>query len=203
MPKPARFLTFEGVDGCGKTTQLNLLATRLEKAGRTVVRAQEPGGTRVGREIRKILLDARSTDLRATPELLLYFASRAQNVEEVILPALDAGHFVLADRFTDASAAYQGHARGLGLEAVAQLEAIACRGLRPDVTFLIDIDPETGLRRARETRFEREGLEFQRRVREGYLEIHRREPARVLLIDGRRRPEDISADIWSRLQPYV
>ena len=187
-----KFFTFEGLDGSGKTTQLEHLAQRLEAAGRTVVRAQEPGGTRVGREIRQILLDARSTDLRAVPELLLYFASRAQNVEEVILPALEAGHIVLSDRFTDSSTAYQGCARSLGVDVVATLDRIACGGLRPDLTFLIDLDPETGLRRADETRFERESLAF-----------HRREPGRVLLIDGRRAPDEIARDIWSRVQPYV
>ena len=168
-----------------------------------MVRAQEPGGTRVGREIRKILLDARSTDLRAVPEVLLYFASRAQNVDEVILPALEAGHIVLADRFTDSSAAYQGCGRGLGLDTVAALERIACRGLRPGLTFLLDADPETGLARAHQTRFEREGLEFQRRVREAYLELHRREPARVLLIDARRTIHEIAADIRSRVPSHV
>ncbi len=213
MPNlPGKFFTFEGLDGSGKTTQLERLAQRLEAAGHTVVRAQEPGGTRVGREIRKIVLDARSTDLRAVPELLLYFASRAQNVEEVILPALQAGHIVLSDRFTDSSTAYQGYARSLGVDAVATLERVACRGLRPDLTFLIDLDPETGVHRALgrdpaaaadETRFERESLAFHRRVREGYLEIHRREPGRVLLIDGRRAPDEIARDIWSRVQAYV
>lgn len=213
LPDPqGKFFTFEGLDGSGKTTQLDQLAKRLEAAGHIVVRAQEPGGTRVGREIRKIVLDARSTDLRAVPELLLYFASRAQNVEEVILPALQAGHIVLADRFTDSSTAYQGCGRSLGLEVVAALERIACRGLRPDLTFLIDLDPETGVHRALdrdpaadddETRFERESLAFHRRVREGYLEIHRQEPGRVLLIDGRRDADEIARDIWTRVQPYV
>lgn len=203
MPSPGKFVTFEGIDGCGKTTQLNRLVQRLEAAGRTVVRAQEPGGTRVGREIRKILLDARSTDLRAVPEVLLYFASRAQNVEEVILPALQAGHIVVADRFTDSSTAYQGSARGVGLETIAALERIGCRGIRPDLTFLLDVDPETGLARAHQTRFEREGLEFQRRVREAYLDLHRREPARVLLIDARRSIDEIAADIWGLAQSYV
>ncbi|MBI3667836.1 MAG: dTMP kinase, partial [Acidobacteria bacterium] len=129
------FLTFEGIDGSGKTTQLELLTNRLEAAGYSVVRAQEPGGTRVGREIRRILLDAASSDLRAMPELLLYFASRAQNVEEVILPALRSGRVVVADRFTDASVAYQGFGRGLGFETVAALDQIVPRGLKPDLTF--------------------------------------------------------------------
>lgn len=209
---PGAFLTFEGVDGSGKTTQLNLLAARLAGEGRRVVRAQEPGGTRVGLEIRKILLDAASTDLRAVPELLLYFASRAQNVEEVILPALEAGSVVLADRFTDASMAYQGYGRGLGVEMIEALERIACRGLKPDLTFLIDIDVETSVQRAlgrnagatvNESRFEQENAEFHRRVREGYLEIQRRDPRRVILVDGRRTREEIAAGIWSVTEGFL
>jgi dTMP kinase len=204
---PGAFLTFEGIDGSGKTTQLRRLAERLTAAGYDIVCAQEPGGTRVGREIRKILLDAVSTDLRPVPELLLYFASRAQNVEEVILPALEAGRVVLSDRFTDASTAYQGCGRGLGIETVRTLEQIACRGLRPDLTFLIDLDIETAVRRALErssaaasgdeTRFEREQREFHERVRRGYFEIQRREPERVRPIDGNRDPETIAGEIWS------
>lgn len=209
---PGAFLTFEGLDGSGKTTQLVRLAEKLEAAGYGVVRAQEPGGTRVGLEIRRILLDAASTDLRAIPELLLYFASRAQNVEEVILPALEAGRIVLSDRFTDASTAYQGCGRGLGIETVMSLDRIACRGLRPHLTFLIDIDIETSVRRALgrnagaavdESRLERESLEFHRRVREGYLDLHRREPRRVLRIDGARPAEEIAAEIWSRTERFL
>ena len=209
---PGAFFTFEGPDGSGKTTQLRRLAERLAAAGYDVVCAQEPGGTRVGREIRKLLLDAASTDLRPMPELLLYFASRAQNVEEVILPALAAGRIVVADRFTDASTAYQGHGRGLGVETVQALERIACRGLRPDLTFLIDLDVETGVRRALkrrdataadETRFEREHLEFHRRVREGYLAIQRQEPERVRLINGAREAEAIADEIWSLAESFL
>ncbi|HYM11403.1 MAG TPA: dTMP kinase [Bryobacterales bacterium] len=209
---PGAFLTFEGVDGSGKTTQLTLLAERLAAEGHSVVRAQEPGGTRVGNAIRKILLDAGSTDLRAVPELLLYFASRAQNVEEVILPALAAGHIVLADRFTDASMAYQGYGRGLGVEMVEALDRIACRGLAPELTVVIDIDIETSLERAlgrnagaavNESRMEQEAVEFHRRVREGYLEIGRQEPRRVQVIDGRRRREEIAAEIWALAEGFL
>ncbi len=203
------FLTFEGGDGCGKSTQLDLLAARLEAEGYQVVRAQEPGGTRAGAQIRRILLDARSTDLGATAELLLYFASRAQNVEEVIRPALEVGRIVVADRFTDASMAYQGCGRGLGGEAVEALERIACRGLRPDLTFWIDLDIETGLRRALsrntgvavdESRFERESLEFHRRVRQGYAAIQAREPERVVRLDGDRPAEVVAAEIWGHAE---
>jgi dTMP kinase len=200
------FLSFEGIDGSGKSTQLQRLAERLEAAGLPVVRAQEPGGTRVGLEIRKILLDRASGDLRALPELLLYFASRAQNVEEVIRPALEQGRIVLADRFTDASAAYQGYGRGLGAETVAALHRVACKDLQPDITFFLDVDVETGLRRARRhlpDRLEQESLEFYQRVREGYLEIAAREPRRVLVIEGRRAPEEIAAEIWSSAEGFL
>ena len=212
MKHPGAFLTFEGVDGSGKTTQLRRLAERLEAEGHSVVRAQEPGGTRVGVEIRKILLDAASADLRAIPELLLYFASRAQNVEEVILPALEAGRIVLADRFTDASMAYQGYGRGLGEEMVSTLQRIACHGLQPELTFVIDIDVGTSLTRAQgrnlhaavdESRMEREAAEFHHRVRQGYLEISRRDPRRVMLIDGRRTPDEIAAEIWSLTEGFL
>jgi len=212
------FLTFEGLDGSGKTTQLRRLAQRLEQAGRQVTCAQEPGGTRVGQQIRRILLEAASADLRPVPELLLYFASRAQNVEEVIWPALQAGRIVLADRFTDASVAYQGYGRELGEQTVLALDRIACRGLHPDLTFLIEIDMETSLRRALdreagsgvdESRLERESREFHERVRQGYQRITEREPHRVLRIDGRRGVDDVAEEIWSRVQnllgarPYV
>ena len=213
MPElPGVFFTFEGVDGSGKTTQLAVLAEELEASGLRVVRAQEPGGTRVGREIRKIVLDAATTDLRAIPEVLLYFASRAQNVDEVIRPALEAGSVVLADRFTDASMAYQGYGRRLGVDVVTTLDRIACRGLVPDLTFLIDIDTETSVQRAlgrnatavfNESRFERENAEFHRRVREGYLEIQRQNPDRVKLIDGRRSPGQIAAEIWTQAESFL
>ncbi len=206
------FFTFEGVDGCGKSTQLARLADRLQAAGYDVVRAQEPGGTRVGREIRRILLDAASTDLRPLPEVLLYFASRAQNVEEIILPALAKGSIVLADRFTDASMAYQGYGRGLGEEIVAALDRLACRGLQPDLTFLIDIDIETSLRRAlrrnsgcgsNESRMERESADFHERVRAGYLEIAARNPGRVRVIDGRKTPDEVADEIWSAAESFL
>ena len=209
---PGAFITFEGVDGSGKTTQLARLAERLAAESYSVVRAQEPGGTRVGAEIRKIVLDAATTDLRAVPELLLYFASRAQNVEEVIMPALESGHVVLADRFTDASMAYQGYGRGLGTEMVLALERIACRGLKPELTFLIDIDTNTSVERAlgrnaasevNESRFERESREFHERVRDGYLEISRQDPRRVVVIDGRRTPGEIAAEIWQLTEGFL
>ncbi len=166
----------------------------------------------MGREIRRILLDAASTDLRPLPEALLYFASRAQNVEEIILPALAKGSIVLADRFTDASMAYQGYGRGLGEEIVMALDRLACRGLQPDLTFLIDIDIETSLWRAltrnsggrpNESRMERESADFHERVRAGYLEIAARNPSRVRIIDGRKTPDEVADEIWSAAGSFL
>src|SRR3989304_5631089 len=144
------FITFEGIDGSGKTTQLEMLAERLRARDIAVTTAQEPGGTPVGAAIRRILLDSATAGLSSMAELLLYFASRAQNLEEVIRPAIEAGRVVLSDRYVDASAASQGCGRGVGLELVSELERIACGGLKPDVTFLLDIEPATSVARALE-----------------------------------------------------
>lgn len=199
------FITFEGLDGCGKTTQLERLAHRLRKEGFKVTMAREPGGTKVGDSIRRILLASTTAKLEPAAELMLYFASRAQNVSEVILPSLRAGHVVLCDRFTDASMAYQGHGRGLGAEAVEHLDQLACRGLKPHHTILIDIDPTTSVARARqrnksaardEGRLERESLEFFRRVRRAYLDIAFREPQRVHVVNGERSPDSVHQEIW-------
>lgn len=210
MTRRGRFFTFEGGDGSGKSTQMQLLAERLRAGGRKVVETVEPGGTRIGRQIRRILLDAASQDLRATPELLLFFASRAQNVEEIILPAIEEGAIVLSDRFTDSSMAYQGFARGLGEDAVRALERIACRGLVPDLTLLFDIDPETSLARARErmqgseeSRFEETAAEFHGRVREAYLKMAAREPGRFRVIDGCADVETVARAVWEAVRPHV
>ena len=204
MAAPGIFLSFEGIDGCGKTTQLQGMASRLRKAGCEPVIAQEPGGTRLGREIRALLLDSANAELRPIPELLLYFASRAQNIAEVIEPALEAGRVVLCDRFTDATAAYQGYGRGLGLEAVRRVEEVACRGVEPDLTLWLDIDPEVGVVRARrrngacsadENRMEQEDIEFYAKVRQGYAAIHQAEPRRVRRIDAAGSVEDVARRI--------
>lgn len=188
------FITFEGIDGCGKTTQFRMLSQWLRDHGKDVVETVEPGGTSIGRQIRQILLDPASADIQPRAELLLYFASRAQNVDEVIRPALDAGRTVLCDRFTDSTLVYQGCGRGLDIEVVRDLDRIACRGLKPDVTILIDIDLETSLMRARrrnertgpsESRIDEENAAFHERVRQGYLALARAEPDRIRVIDGR------------------
>lgn len=187
------FLTFEGPDGCGKTTQMDLLAQSLRASGRPVTTTVEPGGTEVGRAIRKILLDRTMADPAPMAELLLYFANRAQNVEEVIRPALHRGDIVLCDRFTDSTRAYQGAGRGLDLTVIDALDRIACRGLRPDITVVIDIPIEAGMERARrrnvgtgsrETRMDDQSTAFHRRVREAFHQMLRAEPERFLLIDG-------------------
>ncbi len=199
------FITFEGLDGSGKTTQLELLARRLRRAGAPVTIAREPGGTATGKAMRRILLSSRTVKLDARAEALLYFASRAQNVSEVILPALRAGRVVLCDRFTDSSMAYQGFGRRLGREAILALDRLACRGLKPDHTILIDMEPGRGVRRARrrnvatsrdESRLEKESRQFFRRVRQGYCDLARRAPQRVHLIRGDRGVQEIHQEIW-------
>lgn len=207
-PYPGRFITFEGIDGCGKTTQFRMLAQWMRDHGRDVVETVEPGGTAIGQQIRKILLDPASADLHPRAELLLYFASRAQNVDEVIRPALEAGRTVLCDRFTDSTLVYQGCGRGLDTNVVRDLDRIACRGLRPDITFLIDIDLETSLQRARrrnervgpaESRIDDESAAFHERVREGYLALARAEPDRIVVIDGRTSIADVGRAIRDAL----
>lgn len=213
MAERGIFLSFEGIDGCGKTTQLEGMASRLRAKGCEPVIAQEPGGTRLGGKIRALLLDAANAELRPIPELLLYFASRAQNIAEVIRPALEAGRVVLCDRFTDATAAYQGYGRGLGLETVRQIEEIACGGVKPDLTFWLDIDPDIGIARSQKRsadqsrfdfadRMEQEGPAFYAKVRQGYVEIQRAEPRRVRRIDAAgsvaevaRRIDEIAAHV--------
>jgi len=212
MQTRGRFITFEGIDGSGKTTQMHVLAERLRREGREVLETVEPGGTEVGAQIRRILLDSANQDLRPTSELLLYFASRAQNVEQSIRPALAQGKIVLCDRFTDSTLAYQGCARGLGEETVLTLDQIACRGLVPDLTLLIDVDLETALARARvrnvgtagsETRMDNQSLEFHRKVREAYLDLARKHCDRIRIIDGRGTPDAVATRVWEVAAAHV
>src|SRR5580704_3811564 len=163
------FITFEGGEGSGKSTQLRMLAVRLRTEGRAVFETAEPGGTPIGTQIRRVLLDAKNQEMSPVAELLLMFACRAQNVDQWILPALSRGEIVISDRFTDSTLVYQGIARGLGTEVVYEVDRIACRGLAPDLTLVIDIDTETGLKRARtrnhrtqdvETRLDEQAVDF-------------------------------------------
>jgi dTMP kinase len=215
MEKGGVFITFEGMDGSGKTTQMHLLASRLAASGRDVVETVEPGGTAIGNQIRRVLLDSRNQDLRPTAELLLYFASRAQNVDESILPALASGRIVLCDRFTDSTLVYQGCGRGLGRDVVMDLDRIACRGLKPDLTVLIDIDLETSLARAfarnrasthgdtAETRMDEQSIEFHRKVRDAYRALAASEPGRFRVVDGRPGIDLVAEAVWGAVSAYV
>lgn len=204
------FINFEGGDGSGKTTQMHLLARRLESEGYKALETTEPGGTRIGNQIRRILLDSANQELCPTAEMLLYFASRAQNVEELILPALAAGSVVLSDRFTDSTMAYQGFGRGLGERLVIELDRISCHALVPDLTILIDIDIEASLARARqrnldltESRMDAQAVEFHRKVREAYLEMARREPGRFRVVDGRADIDTVACAVWAAVCPAL
>jgi len=206
------FLTFEGMDGSGKTTQMHRLANRLRALGRTVLETVEPGGPSIAQKIRRILLDAANQELSPTAEVLLYFASRAQNVDEWILPALARGEIVLSDRFTDSSLVYQGAGRGLGADAVLALDRIACRGLKPDLTILVDVDAEASLARARarniaephpETRMDDQSIEFHLKVHAAYHALAAAEPERVKVVDGRQPIDAIEHDIWQIVSAHV
>lgn len=198
------FITFEGIDGSGKTTQLRLLHEYLRNRGIDTVVAREPGGTEVGEAIRQILLHSGTQDLRPLSELLLYYASRHQNLCQNILPALERGQWVLCDRYADASLAYQGYGRGLDLNFIEQLNQAVIGQKVPNLTILIDLDPATALARARqrnqeravdEGRFEMETLSFFERVRQGYLTIARKTPGRFRIVSGELSVENAHEEI--------
>jgi dTMP kinase len=212
MSRRGKFITFEGLDGTGKSTQLRKLAAALRAAGHKVVETREPGGTATGEKIRRVLLDSATTGLSPLAEMALMFASRAQHIAEVIQPALDHSSIVLCDRFTDSTEAYQGSGRKLGSEAVLELHRVLCGDLQPDLTILLDSDPSMSIGRARrrnqnashaamhssnksaikhhgdENRFEQETRAFFGRVRAGYLEIAAREAQRVVAVDASGTP---------------
>ena len=209
----AAFITFEGIEGCGKTTQAARSAEFLRQSGMEVILTREPGGTRIGDAIREILLSPKNGEMDPVTELLLYFASRAQHVAEVILPALEAGKVVLCDRFSDATTAYQGYGRGLPLDTIERINTEATGGLAPDLTLLFDLEPEVGLDRVGKRaaasgggsgdRLEQEELDFHRRVRSGYLEIARREPDRVILVDASPPEAEVAEDVIRVLQEML
>jgi dTMP kinase len=206
------FITFEGMDGSGKTTQMHRLAERLRSLGRTVMETVEPGGPPISQKIRRILLDSANRELSPTTEVLLYFASRAQNVDQWVLPALDRGEIVLSDRFTDSSLVYQGVGRGLGIDTVSDLDRIACRGLKPDLTILVDVDAEASLARAWarneaqphcETRMDDQAIEFHRKVYQAYHALAAAEPERVKVVDGSADMDEIEREVWSIVSAHV
>jgi dTMP kinase len=195
------FITFEGVEGSGKTSQIQRLKKYLTQKGIPCKATREPGGSPIGEKVRKILLNPEHRKMTPTTELLLYEAARAQHVKEVLEPLLKKGGVVLCDRFCDATLAYQGYGRRIDLKWVASLNRLASDGIKPDVTFLLDCPTVVGLNRAlernrtlrqeREERFEREEIQFHRRVRKGYLAIARKEPRRVNVIDTREGEEKV------------
>jgi len=194
------FVTFEGLDGSGKTTQAELLRKRLESEGREVVVTREPGGTELGERIRDLVLHGGHVSPWA--EALLYAASRAQHVEEVIRPAVDRGAWVLCDRYLDSSVAYQGAGRELGVDRVLDLNLAAVGGLLPDRTFLLLLEPDDVASRLDRDhdRLEREGDDFRRRVDAGYRELAARFPDRIVVLDGTRSPEELSEEIHGALR---
>lgn len=208
------FITFEGTEGSGKTTQMRLLVARLRSQGYTVVENQEPGATAIGKEIRRILLDPAHLEMAPMTELLLMFASRAQAAAEIILPALGRGEIVVSDRFTDSTLAYQGEARGLGFETVRQLHRLALGSLWPDLTVCVSLDIAAGLERAHqrnrensaagsEARIDRQSLDFHLRVGNGYKEIAAAEPGRFRIVDGSGNPAEIAERVWREVCPIL
>jgi dTMP kinase len=202
-----RFITFEGGDGTGKTTQLRVVESHLRELNRSCVLTREPGGTALGKMLRKVLLEVGDEKIAESSELFLYLADRAQHVKQIIAPALRDGKVVLCDRFSDSTLAYQGYGRGINLDLLRCLNDPATQGLRPDLSFLFDCPVDVGLARAalrgaqtqdgrpREDRFEREKLEFHEKVRQGFLELARAEPKRFRVIDASRPVPDVANQI--------
>ena len=181
------FISFEGIEGTGKTTQARLLADHLKEKGYRVIQTMEPGGTRISLKIRELLLSIESREMDHVAELLLYNAARVQHIKEIISPALERGDIVITDRFSDSTVAYQGFARGIDLQLIDSLDMLATKRLRPDLTILFDIDVRTGLARnkklGKNDRLELEDISFHEKVREGFLQIAAREPRRIKVVD--------------------
>jgi len=199
------FITFEGGEGCGKSTQSRLLLKKLEQRNIPVVLTHEPGGTSLGNELRKVLKRKRGSSISPQAELFLFAASRAQLVAELISPALEAGKVVLCDRFTHSTLVYQGYGRGLDLTILETVNSIATQNLKPDLTIFLDISPEQGLARKRslKDRFELEDLSFHRRVREGYLKMAAAEPDRWLVINASLPKGEIAEIIWDKVNQLL
>jgi len=200
------FITFEGIEGSGKTTQIRHALEFLKQRGKDCIVTREPGGTVIGQKIRAILLDPESSGIDPSTELLLYVADRAEHVNKVVRPALSAGKTVLCDRYFDATVVYQGYARGLDIDLLKNMHKLILNDLKPDITFLLDLSPVAGLSRAWkqieegeragiETRFEKEAVAFHEKVREGYLGLARQEPERFIVIDAMNNEEQVRKDI--------
>ena len=201
------FITFEGIDGCGKSTQTSMCRTWLEELGRTVLLVREPGGTKIGERIRELLLDKKNSSMAPMTELFLFEAARAQIVEEVIKPALSEGKIVICDRFFDSSYAYQGCARGLGPEMVSRLNMDATGGLAPDITFFLDISVEGAIKRRNvrgeeKDRIESAGDAFQEKVRQGFIRAAS-EDGRIVTVDASLSPDEIFAQIREKIEALI
>lgn len=197
-----KFLTIEGGEGTGKTTIINMLSSDLEKMNIKVLKTREPGGSKIAEEIRNVILDVKNTNMDYMTEALLYAASRKQHLEEIVKPAINDGKLVISDRYIDSSLAYQGKARGLGIKTIYDINMYATNGFLPDLTLLIDLPPEVGLERISSNnrdvnRLDLEVLDFHNLVREGYLEIAKRFPNRIKVIDGNRSIEEVYKDVLS------
>lgn len=197
------FITLEGPEGAGKSTQLARLVERLQAAGQAVTVTREPGGTPFGTRVREVLLDP-ELDMHPLPEFLLYSASRAQLVQDIVRPALTRGEVVVCDRYFDSSLAYQGAGRGLPLPLLQSITREVTGGLTPDLTILLDLDPAVGLARAaargQPDRLERADLTFHQRVRQGFLDLAAQAPERFVVLDARKTPDELSGEIWAAVQ---
>lgn len=204
MTKTGLFITFEGIDGCGKSTQLNLLAKYLKEKGIEVLITREPGAVGLGEKLREILLNY-DGDVSSNCEAFLFLADRAQHIDTIVKPAIEAGKIVLCDRHTDSTIAYQGYGRGVDLEQIKMLNKIATSGLVPDLTLVFDIDMETSQQRVgkNKDRMESAGLEFHKKVRSGYLEIAKQEPDRVKVISGMDTIENIFEGVKETVKMYL
>lgn len=202
-----KFISFEGIEGTGKSTQAKLLQQGLLGLGYEVILTEEPGGTLISLRIREILLSVDHTNMKPLTELLLYNAARAQHIEEVILPALNRGAVVITDRFTDSTFAYQGYGRGIDLNLLESIDKIATNGLRPHITVLLDLDVETGLKRNRRInktdRLELEDVEFHERVRKGYHELAAKEPERIKVLDASVGIEELKIIIARIIPDFI
>jgi dTMP kinase len=200
------FITFEGVEGCGKSTQARRLYRRLRKLAVPVLLTHEPGITALGKRITRVLKWTRDVNISPMAELLLFNTSRIQHVTEVIRPALENGTVVICDRYADSSTAYQGYGRGLDLETVAAVNRVGTAGLVPDLTILLDMPAEAGIARIqgnKPDRFEGESLDFHRRIREGFLKLADKEPERWVVIDAQKDKEEIAEEIWDRVSKLL
>ncbi len=207
MVKPGKFITLEGSEGSGKTTNMAYIEQLLEEAGVELIVTREPGGTPLGETIREILLDSRQTSMSEDTELMLMFAARAQHMHEKIRPALDAGKWVLCDRFVDATYAYQGGGRGISLERIGKLDNWVLNGFKPELTLYLDIGVAQGLKRAEARaeldRFEKEKIDFFERVRSGYLNRVEAEPERFRVVDASEPLEQVQRSIKSHIEQFI